>query len=168
MNNNMEKPIAEKSTYFKTEALKKAIDDSHIPMIKISTMILGMEQTYVSKSLRDGKISKDKLKKLCDFFGLTYEDMIITPIPKKEPEVKEIKAPSDVVNLDALILGINQLYQIEKSNNELLSQLLEQMKVSNAKVNRLENVIGQIHTNVIQIKEDEKSLSELNEKPSPA
>lgn len=140
-----------KTVKFNVEKLSKAISDSKITGVKLSTMILGKGNTYVSEALRDGRCNADALKKLCEFLDLDYNDIVIL-------DVEEIKPTDNTSNLDTLIIGLNQLYQIEKSNNELLVQILEQMKVSNAKVNRLENVIGQIHTNVIQIKEDEKEL----------
>lgn len=154
--------ITERVTYFKVEPVKKAIEDSKIPMVKISTMILGMEQTYVSKSLRDGKINKDKFKVLCDFFGLEYDNLIITPIPKVvTEEKKELPTPSQVINLDALILGINNLYQIEKDNAELMKQLVEQVRATNVKLGRFENLLGQMHASTLGIKENTKDIESL-------
>ena len=153
--------ITDKMTYFKVEDVKKAIDASNIPMFKISTMILDMEQTYVSKALRDGKINKDKLKTLCDFFGLEYDKIATTPTPKADTVQKTVNTPSQVINLDALILGVNQLYQLEKTNSELMTQLLEQVRATNVKLGRFENLIGQMHAGTLAIKENTKEIENV-------
>ena len=155
--------ITEKVTRFDVETVEKALRKIGIPKNKISTMVLGRDASYLSNALCNEKCNKEDLKKLCEFLSLNYDSVIIVEAPEvvEEKKPEPTKTPKDVVNLDALIIGINQLYQIEKSNNVLLKDMLEQIKISNTKVGRLENVIGQIHTNIIVAKKDVDEIKSL-------
>lgn len=156
-------PMSKNTVMLNDVKLLTAIKKSGITMTKLSVMVLGRGNTYISEALRDKRCNKEDLMKLCSFLDLNYDDVVITEIPKIEVE----KTPSEVINLDALILGVNQLYQIEKANNELMTQMLEQMKVTNAKLARMENITGQTHANVIQIKDSIKeSISVQREEKS--
>ena len=59
----------------------------------------------------------------------------------------------NIPQLDTLILGLNQLYEMQKLQNEGVNNLLEQIKITNTKINRLENALGQIVNHSIAIKD---------------
>lgn len=139
--------------------LLESIRKSGITMAKLSTMVLGRGSTYISESLRDSRCSLADLKKLCDFLDLNCSEIIKSP---ETPAVAdEQKAPVPTINLDALILGVNNLYQIEKDNAELMKQLVEQVRATNIKLGRFENLLGQIHANTIGIKDNTKELENV-------
>lgn len=145
-----------------SEKLLAAIKKSGVTMTKLSKLVLNRGDTYISEALRDSRCKADDLKKLCDFLDLKYDEIVVP----KETETKkdkpiEVKTPSQVVNLDALILGINNLYQIEKDNAETMKQLLEQVRATNIKLGRFENLLGQMHANTIGIKDNTKELENV-------
>ena len=138
----------------------KKIEGKNFKGTRISTFILKRDFSYYSKVVRTGVCNVDDFKTLCAYYELKEDDYII-----KKEEPKEIthneettKTPSQIVNLDALIIGINNLYQIEKANNENIGELLRELKVTNTKINRLENVLGQLLTNSIPIKENSHKM----------
>lgn len=142
-----------------SDKLLDAIKKSGITMTKLSTMVLGRGSTYISESLRDSRCSLADLKKLCDFLDLNCGEIIKSP---ETPAVAdEQKAPAPTINLDALILGINNLYQIEKDNAELMKQLVEQVRATNVKLGRFENLLGQMHASTLGIKENTKDIESL-------
>lgn len=142
-----------------SDKLLESIKKSGITMIKLSTVVLGRGATYISEALRDSRCSLADLKKLCDFLDLKYEGIVKAP---ETPAVAdEQKAPAPTINLDALILGINNLYQIEKDNAETMKQLLEQVRATNVKLGRFENLLGQMHANTIGIKDNTKELESV-------
>lgn len=149
------------SINFDSKKLAEAVKKSGITMTKLSTMVLNRGVTYVSEALRDGRCKNEDLKKLCAFLDLNYEDIIIVEVPEPKKEDVSVKTPSQVVNLDALILGVNQLYQIEKQNNEILGQIAEQIRATNAKLSRFENLLGQMHVNTLAVKENTKELENV-------
>ena len=92
------------------DKLNSAIMKSGITKGKLSRMILNRDQSYLSNVSTKAvpTMNEADLKKLCEFLDLNMNDLIIEETPKV---VKTMATPKDVVNLDALILGINQLYQ---------------------------------------------------------
>lgn len=147
---------------FDSAKLSVAIKKSGITMAKLSTMVLNRGETYVSDALRYSRCKADDLKKLCDFLDLKCDDIIVpkeTDLENDKPA--EVKTPSQVINLDALILGINNLYQIEKGNAETMKQLLEQVRATNVKLGRFENLIGQMHAGTLAIKENTKEIENV-------
>ena len=139
----------------------KEIEGKNFKGVKISTFILGADQTYYSKSINSGTININQLDKLCAYYDLDKNDYIVTT---EEPKPVTIDSTSNNGQLDTIIVGLNVLYEAQKQNNELMSQMLEQLKIVNTRVNRLENAIGQIVSNSIQIKElGEEAYKETKE-----
>lgn len=122
------------SVNINVQYLGEAIDNCKIPAIKLSTSVMGKGSTYISEMLRSGTSNPDALKKLCDFLSLDYTKAV--DIPSKAVEVD-----SSNINLDAVILGITQLYKIEQANNELMTEILQELKVANQKSARLEGIV---------------------------
>lgn len=152
--------VTEKVTRFDAKKVDDALRAMKLGKNKLSTLVLGRDASYMSGAITSGKCNKDDLKKVCEFLSLDYDSIIITD--NEIPKTENPKTPKEVVNFDALIIGVNQLYQIEKQNGEIMQNILQELKVSNTKTNRLENLIGQIHTNTISIKDNTKEIENVS------
>lgn len=126
----------------------KEIEGSRFAGTRIAEFIMGYDKTYWTAMKKDKKCNIKGLDKLCAYYNLNKNDYIVIEEVKAEstPEKKE------VLNIDTLIVGLNQIYEIEKQNSELMTEILEQLKIVNTKTNRLENALGQTVSNVIEIK----------------
>lgn len=140
----------------KLEKDVRSIEGERFAGTKISEFIMGCDKTYWNYMKSTGRCNKKCLEKLCSYYNLKVDEYTAVEKPV------EAKPTSTGLNVDTLIVGVNQLYQIEKANNELMTQILEQLKISNTKVNRLENAIGQILANSIQIKESNDDILKEN------
>lgn len=145
-----------KTSYFDTTVVENAIKNCGITKQKLSTMVLGKDASYLSNAVNTGKINTELLKKLCEFLSLEFDKTVVVMEDKQTPQ-KEQKQPEvtvqNIPQLDTLILGLNQLYEIQKLQNEGINNLLEQIKITNTKINRLENALGQIVNHSIAIKD---------------
>lgn len=148
--------LSENVVKFNSEIMQKAVKDSGVTMSKLSKLVINRDQTYVSKALTDGKCNKDDLKKLCEFLDVKYDDVIMLDEATTTKPVIGNNA-----NLDLLIAGLNRLCEIEKANGEKLDNILTEIKSTNAKTNRLENALGQVVGNVIEIKNTENANNGL-------
>ena len=138
-----------------TEKLFKAVKDSSISASKIATMVLNRDDSYLTTVKTRGTMIEEDLNKLCMFLSLRVEDVVVNePEKKEEPKTVAPQSNHSVAQLETLIVGLNTMYEAQKLQNECLNNILEQMKVTNTKINRLENALGQIVTNSIQIKEN--------------
>lgn len=145
-----------KSTYFDTTAVNEAIKKCNVPKGKLSKMVLGAADSYLSNALVEGKMNEELLKKLCAFLSLDFEKVVVVieDVPKKVPEQKEV-APTPSANsqqLDILIVGLNQIYDMMKLQNECLTNILEQMKIANTRIKRMESTESEVIKNVILTK----------------
>lgn len=145
-----------KTSYFDTTVVESAIKNCGITKQKLSVMVLGKDASYLSTALNTGKINTEVLKKLCAFLSLEFDTIVVVMEDKQTPQ-KEQKQPEvtvqNIPQLDTLILGLNQLYEMQKLQNEGINNLLEQIKITNTKINRLENALGQIVNHSIAIKD---------------
>ena len=142
-----------KFVQFKGEELRSAIDKMGLTMNKVSTMILGLDQSYVSKACKQGSMNDIYLRKLCEFFSLDYDSIIIKPEPPKLGLEPVMPQNPTTAPLETLIVGLNTVYEQHKETNEILKELLVEIKALNVKQNRLENALGQIVSNSIAMKE---------------
>lgn len=144
--------LTDKVVRFNSEIMQKAVKDSGITMNKLSRLVINRDATYVSKALTDGKCNKDDLRKLCEFLDVNYDEVIMLD---ESTTVKPVVGND--ANIDLLIAGLNRLCEIEKANGEKLDNILTAIEATNAKTNRLENALGQIVGNVIEIKNTENA-----------
>lgn len=148
-----------KTTYFDTTAIKKVITDCGIPYNKISTMVLNKDASYLSNAISAGKMNTDCLKSLCAFLSLEYDDIVVVIEPEKPKKQEVTEVPTtNIPQLDVLIVGLNQLYETQKLEAECLKNILEQTKITNTKINRLENALGQIVNHAIAIKDQQTNI----------
>ena len=139
--------VTEKVTRFDAEAVKQAIAKSGIPSTKLSSMVLSRDASYLSNAITNAKCNKEDLKKLCEFINLDYNAIVITDEPKEATQTVGNNS-----NLDLLIVGLNKLVEIEKANSSKYDAILEQIRVTNTKLERIEKTINQISGNVVEVK----------------
>ena len=131
----------------KLEAHIRQIEGERFAGTRIAEFIMGYDKTYWTAMKKDKRCNIKALEKLCGYYNLNNSDYLVTNEPEEKPEVK-----NEPVNIDLLVVGINKLYEVEKANGEKLDAILEQLKIGNTKSNRLENALGQIASNAIEIK----------------
>lgn len=125
----------------------RQIEGERFAGTKIAEFIMGYDKTYWSYMRKEKRCNVKGLNKLCSYYNLQPDDYKAVA-----ESIKPAETPK-AFNIDTVVIGLNQLYQIEKENNELMKQILEQIKVQNTKTNRLENALGQIVGNVVEIKD---------------
>lgn len=137
----------------KVDVLWSAIKGSGITAGNLATMVLNRDKSYLTTVKTRGTMVKEDLEKLCTFLSVNIDDVLIK---EEKPVVKEPVKPasnqSANAQLDMLIVGLNKMYEAQRLQNETLNNLLIEVKAGNAKTNRLENALGQIIPNLIQIK----------------
>ena len=162
-------------TRFNAETVKEKILESGTSYAKLSTLVLDRSPSYIGNCLERGVMSEDELKKLCKFIDLKYNDVLIKDEPKtKTPVKKEEKSDAAGVpakdysdKIDLLTVGLETLYTGQVETNKLLKELIQEIKVSNQKlerlekkVNTIENATGQTYTRSIAISEHTGNTNE--------
>lgn len=139
------------------EKLWKSIKACGISAGNLATMVLNRDKSYLTTVKTRGTMIEQDLIKLCAFLSIKVEDITIKP-PVKEESEPILKNEKTTLNtapqLELLILGLNQIYEAQKLQNEAINNMLIEIKATSTKINRLENALGQIVTNSIQIKEN--------------
>ena len=145
------------------DKLNVAISKCNIAKDKLSTMVLNKNNSYIAQSIIRGTFDIEALKKLCSFLNVEYESVIKkseTPLV-----VPEVKSDDVSAKMETLIVGLNTLYEEQKSIHEdnqklaeIMTQMLQELKVLNAKQNRLENALGQIVSNVLIVKDNSNKV----------
>lgn len=139
----------------KLDAVIRQIEGDNYKGIKISQFILHRDVSYYSKIIRNGVCNAEDFKTLCAYYELNEEDFIFNEPENNSNEttakVKPI-APSSDKNVELLVVGLNKMYELEMNNQKLLNDLLTEIRATNVKMNRLENALGQIVSNSIEIK----------------
>lgn len=152
-----------------SEKLRKALEDFGIPITRLSSMVLNRCNSYISGCLKDQSMAKEDFESLCKFINVKAADYVLTePSPITKAVEKKVEKVSERTveaidynnKIDTLIVGLNVLYEEQSNTNQLLTQLLQEIKVSNAKFDRMEkrvgsidNASGQILSKVIGLKE---------------
>lgn len=137
---------------FDVSTIKAAISKSSISQKVITKMVLNRDPSFLSNSYTRGTMNKEDLKKLCEFLSLDYDSVVVAQA-ETTPAKDKTTAIAHGQSIDTLIVGLNAIYEIEKENNKLLTDLLQELKVSNTKAGRFENIMGQVHSNILIMKE---------------
>ena len=132
------------SVNINSEKLSKAIRDSGISYGKLSKLVLKRGNNYINSCLQKGTINKTDLELICEFLGVKPDKFVI--------EVKEEN-------------GIQVMYEEQKKTNELISELLKEIKAQNVKMDRVEkristveNAVGQILPKLIMVNDHEEDI----------
>ena len=138
-----------------SQMLSEAIKKSGVDQTKLSTMLLGRNNSYISQSIVRGTFDKVELQKLCTFLNIEYDLVVHVPEMLKHEETVNPKENVPIVpQLETLICGTNLMYENQQKMLELMEQMLIEIKALSAKQNRLENALGQIVQNSIMIKDN--------------
>ena len=156
----MSRDVDGKYVNVNSEVIKTKIKACGITMDKLSTMVLGCDSSYVSKSLNAGRFHIDKLTKLCEFLNIDVDAIIIEVNVNREVvgTSESLAAPQ----LETMIVGLNTIYETQRKMCEFMEQMLTEIKCTNAKQNRLENALGQIVQNTLILKETTNKISDKN------
>lgn len=132
---------------FDVATVKEAINKSGISQKVITKMVLNRDPSFLSNSYTRGTMNQPDLKKLCEFLSLDYSVVATAEVSN------DVKPSVHNQSVDTLIVGLNSIIELEKANNALLTELLQELKVSNTKASRFENIMGQVHSNILILKE---------------
>ena len=93
----------------------KAIEKNGFNSAKISTFIMGKGKMYFAQAVKNNKMARASLEKVCGYYDLDTEDYIVT----EEVEKQIIQEKADTLNYDNIIL---LLTSIDKTLKEILAQ----------------------------------------------
>lgn len=145
------------------QMLSEAIKKSGVDQTKLSTMLLGKNNAYISQSITRGTFDKSELQKLCMFLNIDYDLVVVVPkMLKQETTVNPKEDSLAIPQLETLICGTNFMYENQKKMLELMEQMLVEIKALSVKQNRLENALGQIVQNSLIIKDTTDKLHDDN------
>ena len=137
--------------------LEQICKKKSLSMTRLSIVLCDRSSNFLSTAIRRGTIDKEALQALCDGLGVNIDELLTKPEKKEEPA--PIEEPVKT-NDDTIVVAIQVLYDEQKKTNDILQQLLVEIKGINAKSGRIEgrmstveNAVGQLHTNVLKSNE---------------
>ena len=140
---------------FDGEKLGQICKKKSLSLTRLSIVLCNRSSNFLSTAIRRGTIDKEALQMLCD--GL---DIDINELSAKPENEELVEAKAEKTNDDTIVLAIQVLYDEQKKTNDILQQLLVEIKGVNAKSGRIEgrmstieNAVGQLHTNVLKSNE---------------
>ena len=137
---------------FEPEKIKVALKSCGVQITKVSALVLGKSPEYISKALSTGRMDTEALKKFCEFLSVKYDDIILTE--PKAPKAKPAQVDDNLkTTLDLLLVAMTDVSEQLKKQNELMEEIVTQVKASSVKANRFENAVGQTLSNTIAIKD---------------
>ena len=149
-----------KTVKFNTKMLEEKLAENGISNRKLSSVVLDRSESYIRNCLDRELMGEKELRRLCLFLGVEYEDMLyVEPEAVEEIPVEEVKdntAPSPANTndyndkIDLLTVGINTLYEGQIETNELLKELIKEIKITNQKLERVEKRVGSIENAIGQ------------------
>ena len=156
------------SVNINSEKLSKAIRDSGISYGKLSKLVLKRGNNYINSCLQKGTINKTDLDLICEFLGVKPDKFVIEVKEEKieKPVVKRESGPAVLSkDMDTVLVGIQVMYEEQKKTNELISELLKEIKAQNVKMDRVEkristveNAVGQILPKLIMVNDHEEDI----------
>ena len=145
---------AEGYVSFDGEKLKDICKKRKISIGRMSILVCDRSVSFLSAAIRRGTIEKDALQAVCFELAIDINELLIEP---EKPEPVEAQAEKTD---DTVVVAIQVLYDEQKKTNDILQQLLVEIKGINAKSGRIEgristveNAVGQLHTNVLKSNE---------------
>lgn len=141
---------------FDGEKLGQICKKKNISMSRLSIVLCNRSSNFLSTAIRRGSIDKEVLPVLCDGLGVDINDLLVKPEKEEPVPIEEPVKTND----DTIVVAIQVLYDEQKKTNDILQQLLVEIKGVNAKSGRIEgrmstieNAVGQLHTNVLKSNE---------------
>lgn len=141
---------------FDRAKLEQICKKKSLSITRLSIVLCDRSSNFLSTAIRRGTIDKEALQTLCDGLGIDINDLLINQEKPEKTEPVETTEKTD----DTVVLAIQVLYDEQKKTNDILQQLLVEIKGVNAKSGRIEgrmstveNAVGQLHTNVLKSNE---------------
>lgn len=123
------------------EAYKEAIKETGYPAVKISSLLLGRDKTYLANAFSTGSINKDDFAKLNEMFNLNADDYILEPVAAKEP------VPTPFPPNIKVVVDMSQLEEkLDKLIKAIDAETVALLDIRK-KQNSLENALGKIVQN---------------------
>lgn len=140
---------------FDGEKLGQICKKKSLSMTTLSIVLCNRSSNFLSTAILRGTIDKEALQVLCDGLGIDINDLLAKPEKPEQPVEAQTEKTDETV-----VLAIQVLYDEQKKTNDILQQLLVEIKGVNAKSGRIEgrmstveNAVGQLHTNVLKSNE---------------
>ena len=149
---------------FDSKLLKEKIESNGIGPSKLSSLVLNRAPSYISQACLKESINADDLKKLCKFFDLDYDSLIIKDEPKPAPQKVSSKKETDYGDkLDIMLVGVNTLYETSTTTNELMRELIKELRAVSVKMDRIEKRVGSVENATGQLVAKSVSINEYFE-----
>ena len=148
--------LAEGFIRVNSDNIKALLKKKYVSQKSVSIFVLEQDPSTLSFQLKHGSMSEDKFNKLMDYFKVPLNERE-KYLDKEEEQANEsvsaqtVKKDSNSDTLDLLVVGVNTLYETQIDTNKLLKELIEQVKVTNTKLERLEKRVGTIENATGQI-----------------
>lgn len=145
---------------FNSEVFAEEVKKSKVNQTKLAVAILDISTSTYARYMVKGKMPKELLEKACEYCKIDIHKVLN---PVKNPEVEVEKKPATIQQNDSelLVVGMNCILEDQKAMIKLLTDLVDQIRISNQKLSRieekmhtLENATGACVGNVIQIKDN--------------
>lgn len=144
---------------FDSDKVRKMIKEKDISQQTIAELVLNVTSSAFYNYLTRGEMEKEKLIKLCKLIGTSIDNVMIDA-----PKPEKIETTENGKTLETILLGLNQVFQMQKEYNETMKNLLIEIKALNTKQNRLENALGQIVVNTLGSRDNsEKMLGKMTD-----
>lgn len=146
---------------FDSKLLKEKIESNGIGPSKLSSLVLNRDPSYISQACLKESINVDDLKKLCKFFDLDYNSLVIEDEPKLAPQKASSKKETDYgEKLDIMLVGVNTLYETNTTTNELLREFIKELRAISVKMDRIEKRVGSVENATGQLVAKSVSINE--------
>lgn len=147
--------LAEGYVRINGEKIKAELKKRYVSMKSLSIFVLDQDPSTLRYQLTHGSMHEDKFKKLMEYLKIPEKkrndfldiEEVEVPVPKTEAH----KESTNHEALDLLVVGVNTLYETQTDGNKLLKDILQELKVSNQKLERIEKKVNTIENATGQI-----------------
>ena len=155
---------------FNSEVFEAEVKKNKINKQKLALAVLDISTSSYARYMSKGEMPKELLEKACEYCKIDIHKVLN---PVKNPEVEVEKKPATIQQNDSelLVVGMNCILEDQKAMVKLLTDLVDQIKISNQKLSRieekmhtLENATGACVSNLIQVKDNTKATVETIER----
>ena len=164
-----------KTVKFNVKMLEEKLAENGVSNRKLSSVVLDRSESYIRNCMDRELMGEKELKRLCLFLGVEFDDILYVE-PEAVEEISEEVVNEDTAPLttgnhdyndkiDLLTVGVNTLYEGQCETNNLLKELIRELKITNQKlervekkVNVIENAVGQTVSKTISMLDTQKDI----------
>ena len=164
-----------KTVKFNVKMLEEKLAENGVSNGKLSSVVLDRSESYIRNCMDRELMGEKELKRLCLFLGVEFDDILYVE-PEAVEEISEEVVNEDTAPLttgnhdyndkiDLLTVGVNTLYEGQCETNNLLKELIRELKITNQKlervekkVNVIENAVGQTVSKTISMLDTQKDI----------